>query len=88
MMPKQIERTTIEGSERTQMDEKRDRMIRRAGRLIRFLELGGPDIFAAREFFLLERSLRDIVDDEIIKKAKFEIETDPAFDDPRIRGVG
>ncbi len=70
------------------MDEERDRMIRRAERLIKFLSLDGPDIFVAREFFLLERSLRSFVDDEIIKQAKFEIETDPAFDDPRIRGVG
>ena len=70
------------------MDEERDRMIRRAKRLIKFLELDGPDIFVAREFFLIERSLRSFVDDEIIKKAKFDIETDPAVDDPRIRGVG
>ena len=68
-------------------DEKK-RMILRAERLIAFLQIGGPDIFVAREFFLLKRSLRNFVDDDVVKQAKFEIESDPSFDDPRIRGVG
>lgn len=68
--------------------EEKQALIRRANRLARMVEMGVPDWLLAREFFLVERSVRNLVDDKVIGDAKFAMESDPSWDDGRIRGVG
>ena len=57
------------------------RMRERATHLIRLLRINAPDLFLAREVFMIEDALKRFADDKTSKDARFKIESDPAWDD-------